>query len=383
MVGDAPAATTATQRAVIASGGGTNTRLAVATTSDLAGEASPTDTAGVQKDPPSPAAVGKGNSWESAIRLPDIVAHLQEILPESWEVAGIQHNQTPRKWAGAAQGILIRLENPAIVAYHPNGFEYHPYYKIWLCPTLWKGSSEDVRFLEENDWSVLLGQNHKMKVFYLTQGANDWREGPDVLRKALDLTALPITRALRQKIDPAVMMKVFPRLAVSANGQAGLLDRVVGLEMEGPLAYVEYATATAGNGSSRKAAAAANGTQTTNGNNGGDHDGITTTAGGDVATGGAVETGGDGQPSGRVSGQPAGPNQETNGQGSLSRCMEPAVASLMERENLSLANQILLAYPQVQTVYVRVVCDEFASDMIINRPTDGTQVPAPLSDSSR
>jgi hypothetical protein len=276
-----------------------------------------------------------GDSWESSIRLPDIVSRLQEILPESWEVSGIKHKQTPRRWEGSAEGILIRLENPSIVAYHPNGFEYHPFFKIWLCPTLWRGSMEDVRFLEESDWSVLLGQNHKMKVFYLSQGVNDWRDGPAVLREALDLTSLPITRSLRQRIEPEIMMKVFPKLAVTDNGHAGLLERVVGLEKEGPLAYVEYATATAPNGRNH------------DGHNGATH-----------------------------------PNGGTNGQASLSRCAEPGVVWLMERENLSLANLIMLAYPEVQTVYLRRVCDEFASDRIINRPDEPSRQPVKLSESS-
>ena len=288
--------------------------------------------------PPASARDNNGDSWESSIRLPDIMVRLQKILPESWEVSGIQHRQTPRRWTGSAEGILIRIENPSITAYHPNGFEYHPFFKIWLCPTLWRGSMEDVRFLEESDWSVLLGQNHKMKVFYLSQGVNDWRDGPALLREALDLTSLPITRSLRQRIEPEIMMKVFPKLAVTDNGHAGLLERVVGLEMEGPLAYVEYATATTANGKSH------------NGDNGG---------------------------------SPPAPGGEPDEQASPSRCTEPGVVWLMERENLSLANLILLAYPEVQTVYMRRVCDEFASDKIINRSDEDSKEPVKLSNSSQ
>jgi len=278
-------------------------------------------------------APAQDDSWDGSIMLPEIMARLQKILPDSWEVSGIQLKQTPRRWAGPADGILIRLENPSITAYHPNGFEYHPFFKIWLCPTLWRGSMEDVRFLEESDWPVLLGQNHKMKVFYLSLGVNDWRDGPALLRQALNLTSLPITRSLRQKIEPEVMMKVFPKLAVTGSGQAGLRERVVGLEMEGPLAYVEYATATTANGG---------------------------------ATGSADQSA----------------NGGATGQASLSRCAEPGVVWLMERENLSLANMIMLAYPDVQTVYLRRVCDEFASDRIINRSDVVSKEPVVLSNSS-
>lgn len=291
---------------------------------------------------PHPAQKVKRDSWESTIELTEVLARVRTILPNSWEVSAIQYRQIPRRWSGSADGILIRLENPSIVAYHPNGFEYHPFFKVWLCPTLWRGTMEDVRFLEEADWSVLLGQNHKMKVFYLTQGLNDWQEGPKLLREALDLTSIPITRSLRQKIEPEIMMKIFPKLAVMGNGQSGLLDRVVGLEIEGPLAYVEYATAT-------------------------------------VSTAGGGGTGAGNQPS-SAGNQPAG--AETVRNGAVSRCAEPGVVWLMDRENLSLANLIMLAYPEVETVYLRRVCDEFASDHIIDRSDVTSKEPVVLSNSS-
>jgi hypothetical protein len=251
--------------------------------------------------------------------LEDIAFALEEVLPETWEISSIRRSQVPRKWSGAAEAILVRLEDPSMVIHHPRGFEYHPFYKLWVCPPRWEGTMEEVELLGEDAPSVLLGQNHKMKVFYLTLGGNNWPEGPTKFREALDLTMLPISSALRQQIDPAMRIKLLPGLAAYSEGISGLLSRVVGMEKEGPLVYLEYATAT---------------------------------------------------------------ERKIDGHVLPSRCREPRVERLMERENLFLANKIFLAYPEVETIYVRRVCDSFLSDRIINRSDETSQSPFVISNSS-
>ncbi|KPJ59264.1 MAG: hypothetical protein AMJ46_11895 [Latescibacteria bacterium DG_63] len=251
--------------------------------------------------------------------LEEIAYLLENVLPESWEITSIRRSQVPRKWTGSPEAILVKLEDPSIVVHHPRGFEYHPFYKIWLCPPRWEGAMEEVEFLGDDGPSVLLGQNHKMKVFYLTLGANNWPEGAARLREALDLTALPITDVLRQKIDPAMRIKLSPGLAGYSNGISGLLSRIVGMEKEGPLVYLEYATAT---------------------------------------------------------------ERRIDGQVLPSRCREPHVVRLMERENLFLANKIFLAYPEVETIYLRRVCDAFLSDRVINRADETSDSPFVVSNSS-
>jgi len=268
---------------------------------------------------PLPAMPENGIHWESSLSLSDIVDSLQNVLPESWEVTVIRHNELPRKWEGIPEGICVKVEDLQTIVHHPNGFDYHPFYKLWLCPPNWKGKMCDVEYLEEQDHCVLLGQNHKMKVFYLTLGANNWPEGPERLRDVLDLTCLPITTCLRQRIEPSMRVKLFPHLAISANGQAGLLDRLVGMEIEGPLAYVEYATAT---------------------------------------------------------------DRKLNGHRLPSRCKEPGVKWLIEQENLFLAKEIFIAYPDVRTIYVRRVCDEFMSDRIIDRSDEISESSVILINSS-
>ncbi|UCF78749.1 MAG: hypothetical protein JSW03_00270 [Candidatus Eiseniibacteriota bacterium] len=251
--------------------------------------------------------------------LEEIASMLERILPEHWEITSIMRRQVPRKWNGSADAVLVKLENCSIVVHHPRGFVYHPFYKIWLCPPRWEGNMEDVEILGDEGPSVLLGQNHKMKVFYLTLGANNWPEGPAKLREALDLTTLPITDVLRQKVDPSMKMKLLPGLASYSGGVSGLLSRVVGMEKEGPLVYVEYATGT---------------------------------------------------------------ERKIDGHTLPSRCKEPRVARLMERENVFLANKIFLAYPEVKTVYLRRVCDSFLSDRVINRSDETSDSPFVVSNSS-
>ncbi|MFH0778759.1 MAG: hypothetical protein V2A71_09020, partial [Candidatus Eisenbacteria bacterium] len=158
-----------------------------------------------------------------------------------------------------------------------------------------------------------------MRVFYLTLGGNDWPEGPEAFKGALNLTKLEISNGLRQRIDPSLQMGLYPALAASSNGSSGLLTRIIGMEKEGPLVYVEYATAT---------------------------------------------------------------ERRINGYFFPSRCKEPKVVRLIERENLFLANKIFFTYPDVQTVYLRRVCDSFLSDIVIDRSDEGSRSPFSLTNSS-
>lgn len=294
-----------------------------------ANEATLTDDTSIPSDPSHPDCaipLEAGASPSHSNPMPKIGRELEEVayilenvLPESWEITSIRRSQVPRRWTGSPDAILVKLEDPSMVVHHSRGFVYHPFYKIWLCPPRWEGTMEEVQFLGEEGPSVLLGQNHKMKVFYLTLGANNWPEGPEKLREALDLTVLPITGALRQKIDPSMRIKLLPGLAAYSNGISGLLSRIVGMEMEGPLVYLEYATAT---------------------------------------------------------------ERTIDGHMLPSRCSEARVERLMDRENLFLANKIFLAYPEVETIYLRRVCDTFLSDRIINRSDETSESPFVLSNSS-
>jgi hypothetical protein len=237
--------------------------------------------------------------------LEEIVASIEKVLPSTWQVASIRRRQVPRKWMGPADAVLIGLEDRSMVVHHTNGFDYHPFYKLWLCPPSWQGSMENVTLQGDEGPSVLLGINHGMKVFYLTLGANTWPKGPEVLRKTLDLTAMPITPSLKQIVDSSMRMKLFQRVAPTESSSPGLLLRIVGMENDGPLAYVEYAS--------------------------------------------VIERG-------------------TDGFSLPSRCEEPPIASLTEKHSQFFADQIFSSYPDVQTVYVRRLCDQFFSDKIIDRP---------------
>jgi len=172
--------------------------------------------------------------------LEEIVVSLEKALPPNWHIASLQRKQIPRKWHGPAEAVLVRLEDESMVLHHTNGFEYHPFYKLWLCPRAWQGTMQNVVMQGDEAPSILLGINHIMKVFYLTLGANTWPNAPDVLRRTLDLTSLTITTTPKQTIDSAMKAKLFKQLENTESGSSTLLLKVVGLENSHGLAYVEY-----------------------------------------------------------------------------------------------------------------------------------------------
>ena len=331
--------------------------------------------------------------------LEEIIVSLEKALPPTWHIADLKRRQVPRKWLGPADAVLVRLEDASMVVHHTNGFDYHPFYKIWLCPLAWQGSMENVVIQGDEGPSVLLGINHTMKVFYLTLGANTWPGGPQVLRKTLDLTALPITASLKQTVDPSMKTRLFKQLEATANGSSTLLLRVVGMENNGPLAYIEYAT-NARNGNS-EFAKATNGELAKMGTAR-----IATASMGESATTDSAESAKTG-----VGGytKPVNGDSATTGNGEFakagiaeppkaaigkyakagdsefaasSRCGEPSVVSLTEKESQFLADQIFASYPEVRTVYLRRICDMFLSDKIIDRPGATSSSRAAVSNSN-
>lgn len=294
--------------------------------------------------------------------LEEIVVSLEKALPPTWHIAGLKRRQVPRKWIGPADAVLVRLEDASMVIHHTNGFDYHPFYKIWLCPLTWQGSMENVVIQGDEGPSVLLGVNHTMKVFYLTLGANTWPGGPGVLRKTLNLTALPITASLKQTVDPSMKTRLFKQLEATASGSSALLLRVVGMENSGSLAYIEYVT-NAKNGNSESA-------KTNNGESAKPALGENAEPGnGESATSGSggLARAGNGESAKTDAGEHAtAANSEL---AASSRCSEPGVVNLTEKESQFLADQIFASYPEVRTVYVRRICDVFLSDKVIDRPS--------------
>lgn len=170
-----------------------------------------------------------------------IVAAIERILPGNWQITEQREGKAPSRWTGAADALYLKLEDTSVNIHHPDGYTSHPYIKLYFCPRDWSGTMEEIDYYGEVTPSLLLGKNHEYKVFYQTRGALTWEDPWAALATTFDLTPSKVDRDLKNQVDAQVRVRLAQRLkTVRHDLPEDILDRVVGLEREGSLLYVEY-----------------------------------------------------------------------------------------------------------------------------------------------
>jgi hypothetical protein len=172
--------------------------------------------------------------------LDALVARVADVLPQGWHVVESGTDGTPIGWSGDADGLYVMVEDTVTRFFHPNGFHYYSFYRIWLMPPGWEGVMRSTPYVSDSLPAYLLGANDDCLAFYHTAGGNVWPEGPESLCEALDLDRICYRELSRRVVDLDVERRLtgappdsVPRLVLSPN-------RILGLAAAGPNLYLEY-----------------------------------------------------------------------------------------------------------------------------------------------
>ncbi len=188
------------------------------------------------------AASGRTTQTDSLeVFLADVVDRVEEVLPESWRVTETNVGKVPIGWSGDASGVYVMVEDTRTRFFHPSGFHYYSFYRIWLMPPAWEGEMRDTPYISDSVPAFLLGVNDRYVAFYHTAGGNVWPDGPETLCAALDLDRICYTDLTRRVVD-LEMERRLTESAVEAGVEQFVLNphRIVGLTGEGPNLYLEY-----------------------------------------------------------------------------------------------------------------------------------------------
>jgi hypothetical protein len=173
-----------------------------------------------------------------------VIDEIRHALPGAWEATTIRWNTVPRGWRGDSTCVLMELEDMAVSFDHPDGFQYHPFYKIWLLPPGWEGRMEVSAMDIRAPHATYLGENAELRVLARTLGPTTWPEGPEEIGRALGLATYPLSPFPEHRLDVPAMQKLFQRL--DATDRGGGLDRwrhqIYGIEELDNLIYVELLT---------------------------------------------------------------------------------------------------------------------------------------------
>jgi opacity protein-like surface antigen len=175
------------------------------------------------------------------LELYGLVQEIESVLPQSWRVVESSTSSVPIGWTGPGNGLYVMVEDTSTRFFHPNGFHYYSFYRIWLMPHAWEGEMRHTPYVSDSAPAFLLGLNDRYVALYHTAGGNVWEEGPGEMVSLLGLDRIRYTDLTRRVVD----MEMEERLVVDADrGKDETFEmnpyRIVGLSGAGPSLYLEY-----------------------------------------------------------------------------------------------------------------------------------------------
>ncbi|MCD4689954.1 hypothetical protein K8S17_00670 [bacterium] len=175
--------------------------------------------------------------------LHDLVHQLEQTIPPTWRIVEADSTSMPIGWSGSGEGLYVMLEDTRTRFFHPNGFHYYSFYRVWLLPPDWEGEMRLTPYTSDSAPAHLLGVSDAYSVFYHTAGGNSWREGPKALCDALVLERICFTNLTRRVVDLEFEQRLKASVAsVEDDGSTLVLSpqRIIGLTGDGPNLYLAY-----------------------------------------------------------------------------------------------------------------------------------------------
>ena len=170
-----------------------------------------------------------------------LVGKVEAALPAGWHVVETGTGGTPIGWSGEGAGLYVMIEDTSTRFFHPNGFHYFSFYRLWLMPSDWEGEMRRTPYVCDSSPAYLLGVSDSFLVLYHSAGGNVWEGGPGELCEALELDRIRYTDLTRRTVDLEIEEKLTRRLDELPHTDRSISPhRIVGLTGDGANLYIEY-----------------------------------------------------------------------------------------------------------------------------------------------
>jgi hypothetical protein len=188
----------------------------------------------------------------TALELQRLVVEIENVLPSSWRVTESAAGELPIGWTGPATGLYVMIEDTSTRFFHPSGFHYYSFYRIWLMPPGWEGEMRHTPYVADSAPAFLLGLSNERVALYHTAGGNVWNDGPAAFCTTLGLDTIRYTDLARRVVDLEIEERLTDTAAaigdrgseLSQHSRAGSFEmnpyRIVGLAGDGSNMYLEY-----------------------------------------------------------------------------------------------------------------------------------------------
>jgi hypothetical protein len=178
-----------------------------------------------------------------------LVKGVESILPPGWRVLEADMNRVPIGWTGPEAGLYVMVEDTQTRFFHPTGFHYFSFYRIWIMPPDWEGEMRRTPYVADSAPAFLLGLNDTHVALYHTAGGNIWEEGPREFCSILGLDAIRYSDLTRRVVDMAIEERLVgktdrqPKSSTPGSEEPAFEMnpyRIVGLAGDGVGLYLEY-----------------------------------------------------------------------------------------------------------------------------------------------
>ena len=186
------------------------------------------------------------------LELQGLLSEIENVLPQSWRIIESGIGELPLGWTGHESGLYIMVEDTNTRFFHPNGFHYYSFYRIWLMPSGWEGEMRHTPYIADSAPAFLLGLSSDHVALYHTAGGNVWDDGPAEFCSVLGLDTIRYTDLTRRVVDLDIEERLTHAVPVaddhacelSQHSEASLFQmnpyRIVGLAGDGASLYLEY-----------------------------------------------------------------------------------------------------------------------------------------------
>jgi len=198
------------------------------------------------------AATNSPAAENAQLELQDLVSEVGNVLPQSWRVIESGVGELPIGWTGPQTGLYVMVEDTSTRFFHPSGFHYYSFYRIWLMPPGWEGEMRHTPYIADSAPAFLLGLSKDHVALYHTAGGNVWNDGPAAFCSVLGLDTICYTDLTRRVVDLEIEERLTYAPPVTGDGTRELSQhstassfemnpyRIVGLAGGGPSLYLEY-----------------------------------------------------------------------------------------------------------------------------------------------
>jgi hypothetical protein len=170
-----------------------------------------------------------------------LAAGVESVLPPTWRVVEADTGRVPVGWTGSADGLYVMVEDTRTRFFHPSGFHYYSFYRIWLMPPEWEGEMRQTPYVADSVPAFLLGLNDDYLALYHTAGGNIWDDGPAAFCSLLGLDDIRYTDLTRRVVDMAMEQRL---VSDEDRGDSASFEmnpyKIVGLAAQGTGLYLEY-----------------------------------------------------------------------------------------------------------------------------------------------